>query len=166
MAVQTTYSVYHGAKYAGAVNSVNPYATASKLNTDAANIPFGYGVVSDGENGMILPVDTSTAANFVGIVMRELNRAYADGEVFGAPVGYDGTVVTHGRVAGVAGATVAKDDPVFLVVGDGTTPNAALGKFTNAAGATTLTAVEITGAKFLEAGGDGDAVWISLGIGG
>lgn len=161
MAVQTSYSVYHGAKYAGAVNSVNPYATASKLNTGAANIPFGYGVVSDGENGMVLPTSGSVAAEFIGIVMRELNRAYADGEVFGAPVGYDGTVVTHGRVAGVAGATVAKDEPVFLGVG-----SSVAGKFTNAAGTGATLAVAITGAKFLEAGGDGDAVWISLGIGG
>ena len=102
MAVQTSYSVYHAAKYAGAVNSVNPYATESKLNTDTVNIPFGYGVIADGETGMILPSTGDTAADFVGVSMRELNRAYADGETFGAPVGRDGTVVTHGRVAVVA----------------------------------------------------------------
>lgn len=166
MAVQTTYSVYHGAKYAGAVNSLNPYATASKLNSDSSTIPFGLGVVSSGEDKMLLPTNTSTASQFIGVVMREVNRAYADGEAFGAPVGQDATVVTHGRVAGVAGGTVAKDDSVFVVIGDGTTPNAALGKFTNAAGAGALAAVQVSGAKFLEAGVDGDAVWISLGLGG
>ncbi|AUR99189.1 hypothetical protein NVP1263B_29 [Vibrio phage 1.263.B._10N.286.51.B1] len=161
MAVQTTYSVYHAAKYAGAVNSVNPYATESKLNTDTVNIPFGYGVVADGETGMILPSTGDTAADFVGVAMRELNRAYADGETFGAPVGRDGTVVTHGRVAVVAGATVANRDPVFLGIGADVA-----GKFTNAAGTGATEAVEITGAKFQEAGVDGDAVWISLGLGG
>lgn len=161
MVVQTSYSVYHDEKYAGAVNSVNPYATLSKLNTDTVNIPFGYGVVRDGENGMNLPAASSVAADFVGIAMRELNRAYQDGEVFGAPVGQDHAVVTHGRVAGVAGATVVGGEAVYLGVGVDVA-----GKFTNAAGTGDTLAVAISGAKFLEAGADGDPVWISLGIGG
>ena len=43
-------------------------------------------------------------------------------------------------------------------------PFAVAGKFTNAAGTGVTEAVEITGAKFQEAGVDGDAVWISLGL--
>ncbi|MDX1474496.1 MAG: hypothetical protein R3309_10020 [Reinekea sp.] len=164
MPVQTSYSVYHDAKYAGAVNSVNPYATVSKLNTDTVTIPFGYGVVADGDNGMQLPTNASTAADFIGISMRELNRAYQDGEIFGAPVGQDHAVVTHGRIAGVAGVTVSNRDDVYLIIGDGTTPNALLGRFSNAAGAGVTAAVQITGAKFLEGGDNGDPVWISLGL--
>lgn len=161
MAVQTSYSVYHAEKYAGAVNSVNPYATESKLNTDTVNIPFGYGVVADGESGMKLPTAGSVIADFVGVSMRELNRAYADGAAFGAEKDQDGTVVTHGRVAVVAGATVANRDPVFLGVG-----SAVAGKFTNVAGTGTTAAVQVVGAKFQEAGVDGAAVWVSLGLGG
>lgn len=161
MAVQTTYSVYHGEKYAGAVNATNPYGDTSKLNADTVTIPFGYGVVSDGEGGMVLPTSGSTAAEFIGIVMRELNRAYQDGETFGAQVGRTHSVVTFGKVAGVAGETVAKDEPVFLGVGADVA-----GKLMNAAGSGATLAIAITGAKFLEAGGDGDAVWIALGIGG
>ena len=161
MPVQTTYSVYHAEKYAGAVNSVNPYGTVSKLNTDTVSIPFGYGVVADGESGMTLPATDSVATEFVGIAMRELNRAYADSETFGAPVGRDHAVVTFGKVAGVAGATVAYGDAVYMGVGVDVQ-----GKFTNAAGTGDTLAVAITGAKFLEAGADGEAVWISLSIGG
>ena len=161
MAVQTTYSVYHGAKYAGAVNSVNPYGSVSKLNTDAATVPFGYGVVSDGSGGMELPTSGSTAAEFIGISMRELNRAYADGETFGAPVGRDGTVVTFGHVAGVAGEAVVEADAVYLGVG-----SAVAGKFMNSAGTGTTLAVLISNAKFTESGAEDDAVWISIGIGG
>lgn len=161
MAVQTTYSVYHAEKYAGAVNSVNPYATASKLNVEGDVIPFGYGVVADGEDGMVLPDAGSVAGDFIGITMRELNRAYADGETFGAPVGRTHAVVTFGKVAGVAGASVAYGDDVFLGIG-----SSVAGKFTNAAGTGATEAVQIVGAKFLEAGADGDAVWISLNIGG
>ena len=161
MAVQTTYSVYHAEKYAGAVNSVNPYGTVSKLNTDSATIPFGYGVVSDGSGGMELPTSSSTALEFMGVSMRELNRAYADGETFGAPVGRDGTVVTFGKVAGVAGGTVTEDGAVYLGVG-----SAVAGKFMAAAGTGTSLAVLISNAKFLESGVADDAVWISIGIGG
>ena len=70
-------------------------------------------------------------------------------------------MLSHGRVAVVAGATVANRDPVFLGIGADVA-----GKFTNAAGTGVTEAVEITGAKFQEAGVDGDAVWISLGLGG
>lgn len=166
MAVQTSYSVYHDEKYAGAVNSVNPYGTVSKFNDTGDTIPFGYGVVSDGEDGMALPTDSSTASNFIGITMRELNRAYEDSETFGAQDQRDGAVVTFGRVAGVLGGTVAKDDSVYMVIGDGTTPNTLLGTFTNSVGSGTSTAVAVSNAKFLEAGDAADAVWISLGIGG
>ncbi len=166
MAVQTSYSVYHDEKYAGAVNSINPYGTVSKINNEGDTIPFGYGVVTDGENGMILPTDSSVATEFVGITMRELNRAYEDSETFGAQDARDGAVVTFGRVAGVAGGTVVKDDSVYMIVGDGTTPNEDLGKFTNAVGSGTTTAVAISNAKFLEGGDADEAVWIALGIGG
>ncbi len=141
MAVQTTYSVYHAEKYAGAVNSVNPYGTTSKLNVDTVNIPYGYGVVSDGDGNMELPTATSTASEFIGIVMRELNRGYGDSETFGATVKRDGTVVTFGRVAGVAGASVSEGDAVYLGVGADVA-----GKFTDTAGTGTTLAVAISNA--------------------
>jgi len=161
MAVQTTYSVYHAEKYAGAVNSVNPYGTVSKLNASDAVVPYGYGVVTDGNGGMELPSASSTALEFIGIAMREVNRAYADGEAFGDPIGRDGTVVTFGKVAGVAGMAVAESEQVFLGVG-----SAVAGKFMSEAGTGTSAAISITGAKFLESGVEDGAVWISLSIGG
>ena len=162
MAVQTTYSEYHAAKYAGQVNQLNPYDSVSRLNGTGDSIPFGYGVVTSGTDGAALPTNTDTALTFVGVAMRELNRAFESGETFGAKDGQDFTVVTEGRVAVVAGATVAKDDPVYLIIGDGTTPNALLGKFSNVVGSTTSTGVLIPDAKFEEAGTDGDATWVKF----
>jgi hypothetical protein len=162
MAVQTSYSVYHAAKYAGQVNQLNPFDSVSRHNGTGATIPFGYAVVTSGTDGAALPVDTDTELTFIGVSMRELNRAFEDSETFGAKDAQDFTVVTSGRVAVVAGATVAKDDPVYMIVGDGTTPNTLLGKFTNVVGATTTTAVLIPNAKFEEAGTLDAATWVKF----
>ena len=147
MAVQTAYSINHAAKYAGMVNQMNPFDTVSRFNGTGATIGFGFGVVTDGTDGAKLPVAASTATQFIGVAMRELNRAYQDNETFGAKDANDFTVVTSGRIAVVAGATVAKDEAVFLGVG-----SSVAGKFTNAAGTGVTLAVAIPNAKFEEAG--------------
>lgn len=162
MAVQTTYDVYHAAKYAGQVNQLNPFDTVSRHNGSGDSIPFGLGVVTSGTDAATLPTNTDTELTFVGVAMRELNRAYEDAETFGAKDGQDFTVVTEGRVAVVAGATVAKDDPVYMIIGDGTLPNTLLGKFSNVAGATTTTGVLIPDAKFEEAGTLDAATWVKF----
>ena len=89
MAVQTTYSINHGVAYAGMVADQQLQNTTSKLNADTVNIPYGKGVVSSGEDGAILPVPASVAAEFVGVAKRELNRAYADADTFGAVIDRD-----------------------------------------------------------------------------
>ena len=160
MTVQTTYSINHAALFAGMINSLNPSTLISKLNKTASVIPYGKGVVSDGEDGADLPVPASTAAEFNGVVMYEINRAQADGDVAGGVPGNDMTVISHGRVAVVAHATVAKDDPVFLVVGAN-----GPGDFSNVAASGGDLGVAISGAKFLTGGDAGDIVEISLGAG-
>ena len=152
MAVQTSYDVYHAEKYAGQVNQLNPFDTVSRFNDSGDSIGFGYGVVTDGESGAALPDENATALTFAGVAMREMNRAFTDDETFGAKDQNDFTVVTEGRVAVVAGATVAKDDPVYLIVGDGTASNTLLGKFSNVIGADETLGVLISTAKFEEAG--------------
>lgn len=160
-------AINHGRLYAGMVPDARQSIGVSKLNEEATIIPFGYGVVSgSADDGMILPINTSTAANFIGVVKYELNRAYVDGESMGARPDMDATVVTHGPIAVAPTVAVTRDDPVYMIVGDGTTPNTNLGRFSNVAGATTETAVLIAGAKWTESL-DADTVGIvTLGIGG
>lgn len=165
MAVQTTYQINHEAAYAGMVADLQVCNTISKLNkSDTVNIPYGYGVVTDGDNGATTPNSVSTAAEFIGIAMRELDRAYQDDEVFGAQARRPFTVVTHGVVWVNAEVAVAKDDPVFLIVSDGTGTDQ--GKWSNVVGAGATLAVEIPGAKWVSSAVSGALAKISLGLGG
>lgn len=157
-------AINHAAAYAGMPADAELYNHVSKLNTGSANILYGYGVVSDGDQGAVLPTNTSTAANFIGVVVRELNRAYAPNENFGAPVDRDMTVRTAGPIWVTARVAVAKDDPVYLVIGDGTGTNQ--GQFSNEAGTGPTAAVLIPNAKWVSSAGAGDLAKISLVIGG
>ena len=165
MAVQTTYSTSHNAAYAGMLADEQLFNTVSKLNkSSTVTIPYGYGVVTDGDDGAKLPVAASTAAKFVGIVQRELNRAYTAGQTFGAVPQYEFSVVTEGVVWVTASVQVAKDDPVYLIVGDGTGSNQ--GKFSNATGTGATAAVAVANAKWLDTVSSGALARISLSIGG
>lgn len=159
-------TINHNALYAGMVTSMQLCNGVSKLNNQGSTIAFGLGVVSDGDEGMLLPVDTSTAAEFIGVVKYELNRAYQDGETFGARDAYDATVITHGEIAVLPTVDVAKDDPVYLIVGNGTGTDQ--GKFSNVVGSGATTAVLIEGAKWMTTTTTASAQpgKISLGIGG
>lgn len=163
MPVQGGNAIDHNAALAGMVADLRPCATVSKLNGTGSSIPFGTAVVSDGDDGMKVPVAASTAANFIGAVKRELNRANVDGDV-GATDGYDATVVTHGVIWVTARVAVAKDDPVYVVVSDGTGTNQ--GEWSNVVGAAATLAVQITDAKWLTSAGAGELAQVSLGIGG
>ena len=161
MPVQNSYGVYHDQAYAGMVADGQLGNAISKLNGDTVTIPYGKGVVSDGENSSKLPVSGSVVAEFNGVAIRELNRAYADGDTFGAPKDMDMSVLTQGVIWVTALVTVVKDEPVFLRVG-ATDP----GDFSNIASSGATLGVAIDGAKFLTGGGAGDLVKISLGMGG
>lgn len=161
MAVQTTYTNYHGEAYKGMVADGQLVNTVSKLNASGATIAYGMGVVSDGETAAELPSPTSTAAEFVGVVKYELNRAYAAGDTFGAPDAYDMTVVTHGVVWVEVLDTVAKDAPVYLRVGA-----TDAGNFSGIVGTGDTLGVLVANAKFLTGGGAGDLVKVSFGLGG
>ena len=161
MAVQTTYAIDHNEAYAGMKADQQLNNTVSKLNKGAVNIEFGKAIVTDGEDGGKLAIATSVEKEFIGVSMRELNRAIEDGDVLGAVANKDFTVITHGVVWVKAADIVVKDDPVFMRVGATNT-----GDFANVVGAVGTLSVAITGAKFLTAGNVGDLVKISLGLGG
>ena len=163
MPVQGGNAINHAVAYAGMAADGQIDNDVSKLCGDT-NIPYGYGVVSNGDDGAALPTDASTAAEFIGVVKRELNRAYTDSEVFGAQANRDMTVRTTGPIWVTARVAVEKDDPVYLVVGDGTGANQ--GQFSNVVGAAGTLAVLIPGAKWVSSAGAGALAKISLNIGG
>lgn len=163
MSVQTgPYSTTHNAAYAGMPVDQQVRNAISKLNNTVAVIPFGKGVVTgDVDEAMALPGAGSVLKEFTGVVQYEINRAQQDGDVAGAVINHDGTVITKGVVWVVAAATVVKDDPAFLRVGATN-----LGDFSNAAGTGVTLSIALTDSKFLTPGGVGDLVQLSLGMGG
>lgn len=162
MAVQTSYSIDHSVAYAGMVADQQLLNTVSKLNASGSTIVYGKAVATDTTEGHARLVATGdTALDFNGVVMRELNRAYAAGDVFGAPNLKDMTVITEGVVWVLATATVAVDDQAYFRVGATNQ-----GDFSNAAGTGVTESILIPGAKFLTAGSSGDLVKLSLGLGG
>lgn len=166
MAVQTVYTINHNKAYAGLAVTFEPNSLFSKLNKGTVTIPYGKGVVSDGENGAKLPViGTTDPLTFNGVLFRELNRVAVDGGNGGAVPGRDATVLSHGVIWVYARATVVKDNPVYLITSDTSDP-AYVGDFDNVVSAGDRTTLAISGAKFMTGGATGDLVKISLGIGG
>jgi hypothetical protein len=160
MPVQGGNTIDHGAAYAGMVADLQLVNAVSKLNKGTVGIAYGKGVVTDGEDGAKLPESGSTAAQFVGVVKYELNRARTSTET-GAVAKYDMTVVTKGVIWVTVLDTVAKDAPVYLRVG--ATGN---GDFSGVVGTGATLGVLVANAKFLTGGDAGDLVKISLGLGG
>ncbi|QDP56537.1 MAG: hypothetical protein Tp118SUR00d2C21406351_43 [Prokaryotic dsDNA virus sp.] len=161
MAIVGGYTLNHNAAYAGMVADGQLLNSVSRVNKGTDNILFGKGLVSDGEDGAKLPVPASTAAQFNGVLKRELNRAHTDADPQGALPKYDMTVVTEGVIWVTVLDTVAKDAPVYLRVGA-----TDAGDFSGIAGTGDTAGVLLPNAKFLTAGDAGDLVKISLGLGG
>lgn len=158
MPVQTSYGLYMDAALPGMKADMQDYNTVSKLNKGTAVIPFGRAVFTDGDDGMKLPVTGSTAAQFIGITMRELTRAYTDAQIasgYGAVPKYDSAVMTTGVIWVSPAVAVAKDDPVYVLIADG--------RLTNVAGTDNIL---IPNAKFVSSAGVGALAKVSLVIGG
>lgn len=158
MPVQTSYGLYMGQAYDGMKADMEAYNTVSKVNKGTAVIPFGRAIFTDGDDGGKLPVAGSTIAQFVGISMRELTRAYTIAEAtngIGAVPNYDFTVMTTGVIWVSPAVAVAKDDPVYILLADG--------RFTNVAGTNN---VQVPNAKFVSSAAAGARAKISLVIGG
>lgn len=164
MPVEGGNAIDHGSAYAGMVADLQRCNAVSRLNKGAegTSIGFGKGVVTDGEDGAALPGGSSTAAQFNGVVKRELNRSHLDTDTVGGAIGgYDMTVVTHGVIWVTVLDTVAKDDPVYLRVGA-----TDVGDFSGIVGTGITLGVLLPNVKFVTGGDAGDLVKISLGLGG
>lgn len=166
-------AINHAVAYAGLGYTFEDHNIVTRYNASSSvTIPFGKGVVTDTTTGVPataarLPVAAdSNSAAINGIVFYALNRAYQEGQRFGAVPGRDMDVWTHGEIWVVAQVAVAKDDPVFLITNDGgATSNE--GDFINVASSGNYTGLAYTNAKFTSAAtAAGQLVRISIGIGG
>lgn len=154
MPVQTTYFTEHAEAYQGQIADLQLANTISKLNKSGVNIPYGYGVIRDGDDAAQIAGAAFTADAIVGIAVRDLDRAYSDGEVFGAQDTRSFTVLTAGVIWVTAINAVASGDNVFIAQ-DGTIQNVNTGG-----------AVQFPGAKFDSTATAGNLAKISLVIGG
>lgn len=157
----TSYGLNHDAAFTGMVADGQVANIVSKINDDTATVAYGKGVVRSGEKGFKATTASSTADDFVGVLVRELNRSYADGETFGAPVDRPASVLTAGVIWVTVAEAVAVGDTAFLRVGATQT-----GDFAKTAGESATLSVAIPGAKFLTAATAGGLAKLSLVVGG
>lgn len=157
----TSYGLNHDAAFTGMVADGQVANIVSKINDDTATVAYGKGVVRNGEKGFLAATSASVAADFVGVLVRELNRSYADGATFGAPVDRPASVLTAGVIWVTVATDVAVGDAAYLRVGATST-----GDFANAEGADATLSVAISGAKFLTAAASGGLAKLSLVVGG
>lgn len=157
----TSYGLNHDAAFTGMVADGQVANIVSKINDDTATVAYGKGVVRSGEKGFKAATSTSEAADFVGVLVRELNRSYADGETFGAPIDRPASVLTAGVIWVTVAEAVAVGDAAYLRVGATQT-----GDFAKAAGTDATLSVAIPGAKFLTAAASGGLAKLSLVVGG
>lgn len=161
MAIQGGYTLDHNKAFVGQIADGQLSDIVSKLNKGAANIAFGSAVVEDGVDAAKLPTTASTAPNFVGVAVRELNRAYAhtDGSDFGAVANKDFSVMTTGAIWVKVGEAVTARDPACFYITAGN-----FGKFgKTAAGGSQIA---IPNAKFLTSATANGIALLSLVIGG
>lgn len=156
----TSYGLNHDAAFTGMVADGQVANIVSKINDDTVTVAYGKGVVRSGEKGF-LAASASVAADFVGVLVRELNRSYADGATFGAPIDRPASVLTAGVIWVTTATAVAVGDAAYLRVGATQT-----GDFANAAGTDATLSVAIPGAKFLTAAASGGLAKLSLVVGG
>lgn len=159
--IATSYGLNHNPAYAGMVADGELANIISKLNVSDVVIRYGAAVIRDGETGARYPADDGIPNSFVGVAVRELNRSYMDGQVFGAVSKKDFSVMTVGVIWVRAAEAVTLNAPAFYRVGDD-----GLGDFAMAAGAGDTLAIAIPNAKFVTAGAAGSLVKLSIVVGG
>lgn len=161
--VLSQYAVNHGPAYQGMIVDGELANIVSKLNTDVATIPYGTAVFRDPANdgAAKAPTKASTADQFVGVAVRELNRAYHSNAVMGAVVNRDFSVLTLGVIYGTVLEAVKPGDPVYVRVGA-----TGAGNFCKTAGADATLSVAIPGAIFTSTAAANSLAKVSFVVGG
>ncbi|HEC73121.1 MAG TPA: hypothetical protein ENI26_01975 [Methylophaga aminisulfidivorans] len=165
MAVQGGYAINHNKAIAGMLVDSQRNNTVSKLNTTSATVPYGVAVARSGENGFELITDSTVIADVVGVLRREMNRAVADGDVHGAVVDRDASVLTVGTIYVPVITTVTAGQAAYVVIGNDTDPDT-VGHFSNAAGTGATTALAMPNAKFISGAASGGLAALSIVVGG
>lgn len=160
MAIQGGNAINHQAAYKGMKADGQLGNVVSRLNKGDDNIGYGLGVFSDGADGMKLGESGASANDFVGVVLRELNRAYTMGEDFGAKSKMEGSVLTDGVIWVTAAEDVTLNAPAFVRVGSDNR-----GNFAATAGSANTEAVALEGVRFLDNATAGSLVKISVHLG-
>lgn len=166
MPITGGYTLNHGDRYAGMVVNAELNNSVSKLNKSGAVVPWGVFVARDGDDGFAPVDDTTTAAQIIGVLRRELNRAQVDGATGGAPDDRDAAILTAGTIYVPTLGAVTAGQAVYAVIGTDVAPAANPGVANNAAGTGATTGVQITGAKFIETTTGPGLAAVSLVIGG
>lgn len=160
MAITKTVALVHDKAYAGMVADLQLANRVSRFNATSAVIPFGTAVQADTDAGSMKPIASGGTA--IGVLVRELVDVTNPGSEQGVNVGKTGTVLTDGVIWVKAYEAVTVGGNVFAGVGA-----TVKGYFCAAAGLEGKEAVQITGAKYLDAASaKGDLVRIKITIGG
>lgn len=160
MAITKKVALVHDKAYAGMVADLQLANRVSRLNTTDAVIPFGTAVQDDTDAGLMKPLATGGKAT--GILVRELVDVTNPASEHGTNVGKTGTVLTDGVIWVKAYEAVPVGGDVFAGVGTNVK-----GYFCADAGSDVTEAVQIAGAKYLDAATTkGDLVRIKITIGG
>ena len=153
---QDTFNLLRGVAYEGQVMDINVARIDSGPNAGSAPIPFGRFVVASGDDrGVALPDSSSTAADFVGISVR--NPAWsndADKKPYYNELDIVSALKT-GRVAVIAQGGCTRGGNVFVNIKG----SLAAGSVSSS---TSADNVELTGVKFKSTVADGELVEIVL----
>lgn len=160
MAITKTVALVHDKAYAGMVADLQLANRVSRFNATSAVIPFGTAVQADTDAGSMKPIASGGTA--IGVLVRELVDVTNPGSEQGVNVGKTGTVLTDGVIWVKAYEAVTVGGNVFAGVGA-----TVKGYFCADVGSEYTEAVQITGAKYLDAASaKGDLVRIKITIGG
>lgn len=160
MAITKKVALVHDKAYVGMVADLQLANRVSRLNTTSAVIPFGTAVQDDTDAGSMKPIASGGTA--IGVLVRELVDVTNPGSEQGVNVGKTGTVLTDGVIWVKAYEDVTAGGEVYAGVGSDVK-----GYFCAAAGSDGTEAVQIAGAKYLDAAtAKDDLVRIKITIGG
>jgi len=153
---QDTFNLLRGVAYEGQIMDLNVAKIDSGPNAGTDAIPFGrFVVASGGGRSVALPGAGSTAADIVGISVR--NPAWSNSsDELPYYSQYDiVSMLKNGRIAVIANGGCTRGGNVFVNI-KGALPAGSV------SGATSADNVELTGVKFKETVADGELVEIVI----
>ena len=119
MAITDEVKLKHDPAFAGQIGGMEVANKISKVNTSTASIPYGLGVVRDGQDGFKLPTTTTVAADFLGVPERAYQDITLEGEEFGTRPKHYASVVTMGTIWVKVSEDVAAGDAACLCIKSG-----------------------------------------------